>query len=476
MTGLLLATFPLTAPAAPAGPTLAALARHTGKPPCAVVPTPVRRVAWPGAVPAASGSGGIATHQPRLAELPCVPEASAAFVGEIDAEEVADPTEFPFRTAVKLFSSYSNGKVGACSGALVGPHTVLTAGHCIYDNEELLDWADAVEVIPGYQDGVAPFGVAHSTELWTYVAYQEGDWKHDFALINLDRSFGDALGYLGREYYVDGASYVGASANMNHYPAQEWGDGETLYRGYDRIIDADDLVLYHELDSQPGSSGGVLYRFTDPDRFAWGVHVVAFDGLPYKGATRFNEARMADVTDYVAASATPTDLADLVDTGSNAESGLYLTGESIPVAVALRNLGTATASASDVDVLLSGARGEGFLGRLGCGAVERFTDCVTGAELEVPRSTRPGDYRVLIDIDPDRVVPEFEEDDNLVEIGLVTVREPPPPFDPGPTRTESGGGFQPLEACGCGATPTPGSALLGLGGLVALGSLRRRRR
>jgi V8-like Glu-specific endopeptidase len=64
-------------------------------------------------------------------------------IGQDDRFEVTDIPQWPF-TAVGQFL-YKNG---SCSGVMIGPRSVLTAGHCVFNRKKQL-WQQDIVFIPG---------------------------------------------------------------------------------------------------------------------------------------------------------------------------------------------------------------------------------------------------------------------------------------------------------------------------------------
>ena len=73
-------------------------------------------------------------------------------IGEDTRQQVLNTTDHPFRT-VGLISMDG----GSCTGTLIGPHHVLTAGHCVY-NIETDQWYQNLDFTPGQEGYNRPYG------------------------------------------------------------------------------------------------------------------------------------------------------------------------------------------------------------------------------------------------------------------------------------------------------------------------------
>jgi len=252
-------------------------------------------------------------------------------------------TTYPYRTATKLWLEGADNSYGACSGAVVGSHHVLTAAHCIWD-DEAGRFVEEVEVVPAYSEGEAPYGSAYGTNIHAYRGWTDDeDWEYDLALVVLDRSIGDVLGYLGLSSSSPGG-LVGLDMNMLHYPAEVWADGERLYHGYDTVVDTNGDTVLHELDSARGSSGGNLYLYDGSDRSVMAVHSYSSpdDGSgAYNGAAVLQSGFYSDFVDWLASDPEPEDLADLnsPQEGTLADSTVA-TGDEIELSFTANNSGT----------------------------------------------------------------------------------------------------------------------------------------
>ncbi len=193
--------------------------------------------------------------------------------------EVSDPTTGTYPRRVKIWSMYLDSedtlRSFVSSGALIDPYHVITAAHCIYKlpggpRVYPNGWAETVTVAPAYEDGVAPFGTAGSTQLHSWTNYTIfGDFDHDIAVITLDRPIGALTGWWGYGYNTDYGFYTGGTWRHEGYPAEDPYDGESMYENagtFDESpIDGWDNRLGFFAPSWGGASGsgaeknGVVY-------------------------------------------------------------------------------------------------------------------------------------------------------------------------------------------------------------------------
>ena len=91
---------------------------------------------------------------------------------------------------------------GSCSGALIDPMHVLTAGHCAYLNQEGVDPTPlAIRAAPGYGGGIAPYGEVLSTNQLVWSQWMTSwDKSYDIAVLQLDRPVGALTGWWQIDY------------------------------------------------------------------------------------------------------------------------------------------------------------------------------------------------------------------------------------------------------------------------------------
>ena len=168
-------------------------------------------------------------HEPEL-----VPELDPAF--QFEAPLSASPdgalftnsrvfprealTAYPYRAAGKLFYHDPVQNVDfVCSGSVIQRRLVVTAGHCVYDAEQGYAYTN-FRFVPGYDEGVAPFGAWDAEQALTTLSWAEGGGRvpnaGDFAILVITDQFvegtgvaiGQLVGWLGWQTEVVANSHV----------------------------------------------------------------------------------------------------------------------------------------------------------------------------------------------------------------------------------------------------------------------------
>lgn len=212
--------------------------------------------------------------EPR--DVIAVEEPAAGAAGEtitptpfFDRDEIANPSQEPFRSHGKVFFTISGGSDPGnyvCSGTAVkggNLSVVWTAGHCVFDDLGggfATNWIFA----PAYEDGSTPFGQWAAEELSVPQPWRDdGNLKYDLgAAAVTENGLGQALGE------VVGSREIGFNQPRDQtyqafgYPAAAPFTGGRLFRCTDQFGGTDNPggfgpnTNFIGCDMTAGSSGG----------------------------------------------------------------------------------------------------------------------------------------------------------------------------------------------------------------------------
>lgn len=175
---------------------------------------------------------------PQLQEAQVAPQSVGTggiqFTSSSVFPQAADIT-YPISPTGKLWYTKPDGSWWVCSGSMVKPGIVVTAGHCVHSgNDSSTGWYSNFTFVPAHRSGSAPYGTwsnwafANTTSPW----YSGGGGvpnAADYAIVVFNKNdsgyrIGDYTGWLGWQYpnmigrHVTAIGYPGNldSGNINH--------------------------------------------------------------------------------------------------------------------------------------------------------------------------------------------------------------------------------------------------------------------
>ena len=182
---------------------------------------------------------------------------SRKIIGEDDREQVEDTTGSPHRRVGQI-QYFEHGGSYTCTGWLISPDTVATAGHCVP--------ADAQDITfsPGRNGSEKPFGTQNATEVWHDT---DSARDHDWAAIKLDEPIGETVGWFGIASN-DGQDLTGEDARVIGYPGDK--AYATMWQHTGTIGTTTSRQIHYDTDTAGGQSGSAV---TDgPGETAYAIH------------------------------------------------------------------------------------------------------------------------------------------------------------------------------------------------------------
>lgn len=186
-----------------------------------------------------------------------------------------DISDFPIRTSVKLFRVFQDSLLDICSGSIVGSKYVLSAGHCIADNQSNIIFSDIV-ICPVYNNGMMNelFECHKAEKVHLFKDWKVGD--EDFGIYELDGSIGEKTGWISIGFDEE-ASYREDILHKFSYPIYSIYDslqynGDTLYHsfGYADIFQQTDIGISYG-KAMPGESGSSIIHVDEDIYTSYGV-------------------------------------------------------------------------------------------------------------------------------------------------------------------------------------------------------------
>lgn len=257
-----------------------------------VIAEPLRKVK-PDAAPRADAERGAqAPPQAEAPPLPATKEADPAAhsaapvarerqstlqyqtpaqVGVDDRQRVGNSLIYPWNTIGYLSVTYSNGQSFRCTGTLISPYVVLTAGHCVH-NKNRGGYATQVRFYPAQYEnlgapqrpyGKSDFAFIRATEAWTQMSDQDSypvtEYRHDFAAVQFRTPFTFTTTFMPVVFNnavapVTGAGYPGVVGGVTNF-AQWWDEGPDTSLNFMR----NNHVKQYGIDGSGGNSGGPFF-------------------------------------------------------------------------------------------------------------------------------------------------------------------------------------------------------------------------
>jgi glutamyl endopeptidase len=236
----------------------------------------------------ASEGAAAAKKVPIPPELENLPDAGSlsyetveSVCGSDGRVHITATTAVPWRWICQLIITFANGARARGTGWFIGPHTVMTAGHCVHSAANG-GWAREIEVIPGMNATARPFGSQigrsfRSVTGWTNGANPEFDYG---AIILPNNDLGNRTGWFGFAALSD-SSLNGLLINISGYAGDKPFGTQWFMAGNITAVQA--RRLRYMVDTFGGQSGSPVWRLSNGARHAVGIH--AYGGCP-NGATR----------------------------------------------------------------------------------------------------------------------------------------------------------------------------------------------
>lgn len=180
--------------------------------------------------------------------------------------------EAPFR----YICSFDRNGESWGTGTLIGPSTILTAAHVIWDTDSDEAWdltEQTIYAIPGRNGDSQPFGSAKVIKIIPAVGYNNSRavTSSDYAIVQLDKPLGNTVGFWNYSHRKTKVDPIGTSilqgalplpagtldVNLSGYPKDK--SGKHQYRSFNKTAKRADGMLYYLNDSYSGHSGSPVW-------------------------------------------------------------------------------------------------------------------------------------------------------------------------------------------------------------------------
>lgn len=203
---------------------------------------------------------------------------------------VSNTKAVPWRWNCQLIITMPDGKKYLGTGFMIGPTTVLTAGHNLHEGGTFGKWATKIEVIPGRNGWSRPYGSffakrAHSVDGWV----KDRNPNYDYGALTLRTNIGRRTGFY-RVASLSTNRIKNGYLNSAGYPADKTYGNQYYVNGSPSYVLQ--KKIYYHFDTYGGQSGSAVYLKNRNRRTVVGVH--AYGGCP-NSATRIDAAAMRNI-------------------------------------------------------------------------------------------------------------------------------------------------------------------------------------
>jgi glutamyl endopeptidase len=186
----------------------------------------------------------------------------------IDTRVQVQPNVYPYR-AVALITTDTL----LCTGDLISPDTVLTAGHCVHRGGVSGAWVnvDSINVYPGASGTSFPYGKCTAKRTYTTTGWGEkGLANFDYGAIKLNCTIGNSTGWLG---FTAPTNTVNLPAIIAGYPGEK---SKTQWVSFDTVHQQTSEWLVYSNDTTAGMSGASIWYDDGQGVLAFGIHTYKY--------------------------------------------------------------------------------------------------------------------------------------------------------------------------------------------------------
>lgn len=212
-----------------------------------------------------------------------------------DRTKITATASYPWRVHASLLITARDDSKWIGTGWFIGPHTLVTAGHCVFIKNSGVPgrdgWVKEIRVMPGRNGSALPFGSVTSRSFRSVTGWTESGSEHyDYGAIITPTDLGSTVGWLGFGAFPD-ATIKGSVGNISGYPGDK--PSGTQWYAARKIASVSTTKVYYDIDTAGGQSGSAVYRIDGGKRYGMAVH--AYGGAVNNSGTRITSAAFGNL-------------------------------------------------------------------------------------------------------------------------------------------------------------------------------------
>lgn len=185
------------------------------------------------------------------------PHGLESIIDSDDRVRILDTDLAPWRMICALRMRGATGAGAIGTGWLVGPRTIVTAGHCVYSNFFFGGWATSIEISPGRNGSATPYSTVRSERFSSVDRWiEQEDPDFDIGCIHLDQPIADIGWFSFAALPAD--TLEGYLVNVSGYPGDR-GGGTEQYHHVNRVLSVTDRRVFYDVDTYGGQSGAPVW-------------------------------------------------------------------------------------------------------------------------------------------------------------------------------------------------------------------------
>ena len=233
---------------------------------------------------------------PGLPESEMQLESSPAIL-EPSMTAVSDPGSWPYGAIVQLELEFAGqpgqkqGITGEASGVVIGPNTILTCAHCVYERDSGLQWARSIEIHTAR--GKTYSSRSETMQASVYKTWiQDGNSSRDIAILALESPIGNQTGMLKPSSQAAPGSPIKMAGYTRSTMAESL-QSRPLMESQGTVRSLAGSSMTFDLYGQKGQSGAPVFNASNEliGLFGFGQMILG-QGLLYTGGVAFDPARL----------------------------------------------------------------------------------------------------------------------------------------------------------------------------------------